>query len=182
MPYEQVCIPYLDELDPSAQGLGWVNTIVNDDGYLRGYNTDYIAVPALLGRHGLLPDLLFVLRGSGGMASAVAGALHDAGFHHAMILARNEATGTTLAARYGYQWLRELGGVRPELLVNVTPIGTAGAPEAGEMAFEPSVVDAAGAVFDVVAMPAETALIRYAREQGKPGISGAEVIDLQAAE
>jgi len=46
MPYTEACIPYLDELDASARALQAANTIVNDDAYLRGHNTDYIAAPS----------------------------------------------------------------------------------------------------------------------------------------
>ena len=62
----------------------------------------------------------------------------------------------------------------------LTPLGMAG-PEAGALAFPPSHVEAARTVFDVVAFPAETPLVRAARAAGKPVISGAEVIALQAA-
>src|SRR6478735_2152659 len=48
MPFKEACIEYLDELDPSAKGIMSVNTIVNTDGYLKAYNTDYTAVMSLL--------------------------------------------------------------------------------------------------------------------------------------
>jgi shikimate dehydrogenase len=44
MPFKEACIEYLDELDASAKGIMSVNTIVNTDGYLKAYNTDYTAV------------------------------------------------------------------------------------------------------------------------------------------
>jgi shikimate dehydrogenase len=48
MPFKEACIPLLDELDPSAAAIDSVNTIVNDGGRLRGYNTDYLAPPTTL--------------------------------------------------------------------------------------------------------------------------------------
>ena len=48
MPFKEACIQYLDELDASAKGIMSVNTIVNTDGYLKAYNTDYTAVFQLL--------------------------------------------------------------------------------------------------------------------------------------
>jgi shikimate dehydrogenase len=182
MPYKEACIPYLDELDASARALQAVNTIVNDDAHLRGHNTDYIAVAKLLEQYRVSPERSFALRGSGGMARAVAGALRDAGFRSGIILARNETTGRPLAATYGFDWRTEIGDARPDLLINVTPIGMAGGPEAGALAFEPAVIDRAQVVFDVVAVPPETPLIRYARTGGKAVITGAEVITLQAVE
>jgi len=182
MPYKEACIPYVDELDASARALQSVNTIVNEDGHLRAYNTDYIAVAKLLERYRVSPALSFALHGSGGMARAVAGALRDAGFRAGIILARNETTGRPLAGTYGYEWRTELGEARPELLINVTPIGMTGGPDAETLAFNPAVIDGAKLVFDVVAVPPATPLVRYARTQGKPVITGAEVIALQAAE
>src|ERR1700687_763037 len=43
MPFKESCMSYLDELDSSAQGILSVNTIVNTEGHLKGYNTDYAA-------------------------------------------------------------------------------------------------------------------------------------------
>lgn len=182
MPFKEACIEFLDELDPSAKGITSVNTIVNTDGFLKAYNTDYIAVFSLLQSRKVPTDLDFALRGSGGMAKAVACALRDAGFTKGVIIARNETTGAALAKQYGFEWKPELTDEKPGLLVNVTPIGMAGAVEADQLAFSGDKVRAAEFVFDVVAMPAETPLIKLARSQGKQTISGADVIVLQAVE
>ena len=58
----------------------------------------------------------------------------------------------------------------------------AGGPAAGERPVAPDVVDAAGTVFEVVAMPIETPLVRRARANGAAVITGAEVQALQATE
>src|SRR5574344_158860 len=68
MPFKEACIPLVDELDPSAQAIDSINTIVNTDGHLKAYNTDYIAIAQLLAAHQVSADLRFSLRGSGGMA------------------------------------------------------------------------------------------------------------------
>ncbi|MHA3771513.1 shikimate 5-dehydrogenase [Verrucomicrobiota bacterium sgz303538] len=182
MPFKEACIEFLDELDPSAKGIMSVNTIVNTDGFLKAYNTDYIAVFSLLQSRKVPTNLDFALRGSGGMAKAVACALRDAGFTKGVIVARNETTGAPLAKQYGFEWRPELTDEKPGLLINVTPLGMAGAPEADQLAFSEDKVRAAEFVFDVVAMPAETPLIRLARSLGKQTISGADVIVLQAVE
>ncbi|MEE4408532.1 MULTISPECIES: shikimate 5-dehydrogenase [unclassified Serratia (in: enterobacteria)] len=182
MPFKESCIPFLDELDASATAIESVNTIVNDGGFLRAYNTDYIAIAKLLAQHQIPAETTFALRGSGGMAKAVAAALRDAGFKRGHIIARNPAAGQALASAYGYQWLAEVGELTADMLINVTPIGMAGGAEAEQLAFAPTTLEAAEIVFDVVALPAETPLIRNAREQGKRVITGAEVIALQALE
>lgn len=182
MPFKETCIQFLDELDPSAKGIMSVNTIVNTDGYLKAYNTDYTAVFSLLKSREISASLTFALRGSGGMAKAVACALKDAGFKSGTIVARNRETGSALAGQYGFQWRPDFPDENAGLLINVTPIGMAGAPEAADLAFPEQTVREAVAIFDVVAMPAETPLIRLANSLGKTTISGAEVIVLQAVE
>ena len=127
-------------------------------------------------------DSTFALRGSGGMAKAVASALRDGGYKNGLIVARNERAGRALAESLGYQWQAELGAQRPQMLINVTPIGMTGGPEADQLAFPPEAIAAAETVFDVVAIPSETPLIVRARAEGKRVITGLEVIAIQALE
>jgi shikimate dehydrogenase len=182
MPFKEACIEYLDELDASAKGIMSVNTIVNTDGYLKAYNTDYRAVYELLKSSEIPPTVDFALKGSGGMAKAVACALRDAGFTNGLILARNESAGTALARQYGFRWMKQLADERPGLLINVTPVGMLGGAEADQLAFSEDLVRSAQFVFDVVALPPETPLIRLATSLGKKTITGAQVIALQAVE
>lgn len=180
MPFKEVVIPLLDELMPSAAAIASVNTIVNDDGVLRAYNTDYQAIRVLAEKHALNPGWTVSVRGSGGMGKAVAQALRDAGFENGVLVARNGAAGRELAGRLGWRWAAQPEAA--DLLVNVTPIGMAGGPEAQDLSFAPELVEQARAVFDVVALPAETPLIAEARRQGKPVVTGNEVAALQALE
>lgn len=182
MPHKEAVIPLVDDLDASAAAIGAVNTIVNDDGRLKAFNTDYVAVRALVAAHGVAAATPVVLRGAGGMGKAVAAALCDAGFSTGTIVARNEAAGRELAERCGWHWRRETGATDGALLVNVTPIGMAGAATADDLAFSEAEIARAARVFDVVAMPAETPTIRAARRLGRPVIGGAEVMTLQAVE
>ncbi len=183
MPFKEACIPLIDTLDESARGIMSVNTIVNDDERLTGYNTDYSAVASLLRSHAVPTAFEFALRGSGGMAKAVACALRDAGFTKGTIIARNQTAGTALAAQYGFDWKPELAAdASPGLLINVTPIGMAGGADSERLAFTEAQVAAAECVFDVVALPPETPLVRLARKLGRPTISGDEVMTLQAVE
>ena len=116
------------------------------------------------------------------MAKAVACALRDAGFADGLIVARNETTGQALARQYGFRWKREPAESACELLVNVTPLGMAGGAQANELPFSEDLVRSAQFVFDVVALPAETPLIRLANSLGKSTVTGADVIVLQAIE
>lgn len=182
MPFKSAVIPLVDEMMPSAAAIQSVNTIVNDDGRLRAYNTDYQATRNLFDSHGLSRDLKYVLHGSGGMAKAVGSALRDAGFADGVVVARNEATGRALADHIGARWQATLGDLRADFLLNVTPIGMAGGAEANDLSFPREAVEAASAVYEAVAMPTETPLVRLARELGRNVIDGGEVITLQAVE
>lgn len=186
MPWKQDVIPLVDVLDASAEVIESVNTIVNDDGRLTAYNTDYLAVRSLLASHGVATDGSAAVIGSGGMARACVAALRDHGFTRGHVVARTEAAGRALAGGYGWTWLAGLGDLRPALVLNATPVGMApvpGSPDhSGDLSVDADVVRRAETVVDVVANPSETPLVRLARANGIPVITGAEIIALQAAE
>lgn len=179
MPYKQDVIPLIDVLDSSAERINAVNTIVNDDGELTGYNTDYTAVASLLHSRGVDPALPVALRGSGGMANAVVAALAEHGMS-GTIVARNHQTGPALARCHGWDYSAEVPAAA-RLLINVTPLGMTGADEDSQV-FSDTEISAAELVFDVVASPARTRLIAAAERLGRPTITGGEVLALQAAE
>lgn len=187
MPYKEAVIPLVDHLAPSAAAIDSVNTIVNDDGVLTAYNTDYQAVERLLAENRVDSGLSVMLRGSGGMAKAVVAAFRDAGFRNVTVVARNEEKGRALAGLYGFAWQADddgghlADGSQAQVLVNVTPLGMRGAEE-DALSFPQSAIEAAELVFDVVAMPSETPLLKAARAAGKPVITGAEVASIQAEE
>lgn len=182
MPFKEACIPLIDELDASAEVINSVNTIVNTEGHLKAYNTDYIAIAKLLAEHQVPADLVFALRGSGGMAKAVACALKDAGFKNGFVVARNEVEGKHLADLYGFEWNPNMACVQADMLINVTPVGMAGGVDAQTLSFSETAINDAQVIFDVVALPSETPLIQYALTRGKKIITGAEVFAIQAVE
>lgn len=191
MPYKEDVIALVDVMDPSAKAIDSVNTIVNDGGRLTAYNTDYTAIEQLLKSNAVPASYTVWVLGSGGMAKATVAALRDAGFRDVTVIARNESSGRALAGHYGFAWRADLPGtVTPgteaagtaDMLINVTPVGMAGGPDAGSLSFPQEAVDAAKVVFDVVALPAETPLVKAARAAGKTVITGAEVATIQALE
>ena len=90
MPFKEAVIPLLDGLEASARAIDSVNTLVNEQGRLTGYNTDYVAVRRLIEKAQqqarLTSDTPFLLRGSGGMAKAVVAALRDAGLRSGTVV------------------------------------------------------------------------------------------------
>jgi shikimate dehydrogenase len=179
MPFKSAIIPLLDSLEDSAAAIDAVNTVVNDGGVLTGANTDVEAVGALLDEHGLDRGARVVIRGSGSMASAVSAAFARTGFERVTLWARNEEAGAAIAARDGFRFT-DADPDDADVLVNVTPIGMAGADEE-VLAFDRDLIRGADTVFDVVALPVETPLVRAGRAAGLPVITGAEVHALQAA-
>ncbi len=182
MPFKESCMAFLDEISPSAQAIESVNTIVNTEGYLKAYNTDYIAIVKLIEKYQLDKQAKVIVQGSGGMAKAVVAAFKNSGFANLKIFARNAKTGNYLAQLYGFDYISSIEGEIADILVNVTPIGMAGSAESQDLAFPESMIKEANVAFDVVALPAQTPFINTALSYGKQTISGAEVIVLQAVE
>jgi shikimate dehydrogenase len=182
MPFKQDAVALVDSLDDSVEAIGALNTIVNTDGRLRAYNTDYIAVTSLLNTHRVPQGSRFAVLGSGGMARAVLAALRDFGLQDGTVVSRNRTSGTALAQQYGLTWQEQVGAAGPSLLVNATPVGMAGGEAADALPVPPEVIDSADVVFDVVAVPPLTPLIREARAAGKHVITGDEVLTLQGVE
>ena len=80
IPYKQLVIPYCDEVDPKAKAIGAVNTIVNRDGKLYGYNTDYAGFAYLAKAHGVdFADKTVLILGTGGTHSTVTAVCRDGG-------------------------------------------------------------------------------------------------------
>jgi shikimate dehydrogenase len=184
MPFKEAIIPLVDVMAPSARAIESVNTVVNANGVLTASNTDFEAVLQLLRERRVATDQTVLVRGSGGMAKAVVAAFREAGFDKVTVVARNREAGSALAGKYGFAYLSDdelaASGSTFDVIVNVTPIGMAGENEQ-VLSFDASLIAAAKTVFDVVAFPAETPLIKAAIAAGKTVITGVEVIALQAA-
>lgn len=182
MPHKESCMAFVDEISESAAAIQSVNTIVNDNGYLKAYNTDYIAIYKLIEKYQLDKTKSVIVHGSGGMAKAVVAAFKNSGFSNLKVYARNAETGKKLAALYGFDYIPTLENQQADILVNVTPIGMKGGKDEFELAFPEVLINTAETAFDVVAMPVETPFIKLAESLNKQVISGAEVIVLQAVE
>ena len=178
MPFKELVLPLLDEVDERARAIGAVNTIVNSGGRLAGYNTDALAVEALLRARGIPATARVGLFGSGGMARAIASALATIGFRAVTIVGRNRATGEAIAGRFGFTFAPEAPDA--DVLMNATPVGMAGAPAAALV--PAALIAGARWILDAVSNPEETPLVAAARGAGKDVITGFEIIVLQAVE
>lgn len=181
MPYKQAVIPLLDELDPVAERIGAVNTIVNNDGRLRGYNTDWIGAVRALEEVTQLGGARVLLLGAGGAARAVAFGLAERGAR-VTVANRDLEKARRLAAAVG-------GAAAPldaalahdhGVLVNATSLGMA---EVDPRSPVPEEVLREGLlVMDIVYKPMITELVAAARRRGATAVHGGRMLLHQAAE
>ncbi|MBF0603482.1 MAG: shikimate 5-dehydrogenase [Nitrospirae bacterium] len=177
MPFKEEILPFLDELDASAQEVGAVNTVVQDQGFLKGYNTDLLAMEWALSRvQEQLKNPRVLLLGAGGMARAVIVALRHVGMSRVVISNRNRHRAAGLHGEVINWEERFHDGC--DLLINATSVGMA--PEAGITPCSATDLEGITYVVDVVAKPSETLLIRLARQAHIATISGPEILFAQA--
>ena len=178
IPYKQAVMDHLDRIDPVAERIGAVNTVVNDGGVLTGYNTDIVGIGTALERAGIdVTDRRVAVMGSGGAARACMQYLDDHGCD-VTVAARNEETGTALAREFGQTYRRpsSVSLRMHDLLVNCTPVGMY---SDGPYPVSTEALDHGVAVFDMVYGP--TPLTRKAEEAGCRVAYGADMLAGQGA-
>lgn len=118
LPHKESILPFLDKVDPLAQSIGAVNTVLNKDGQLHGYNTDVLGIERALLDLDLHKKKALIV-GAGGAAKAVAHVLHQKGAE-LFIMNRNQERAEQLATTYGAHVVQSPpAGL--ELMVNATP-------------------------------------------------------------
>ena len=183
MPFKETVIPLLDHLDPDAARIGAVNTIVNDEGILTGYNTDWLAARQALEEVTTLEGKVAAVLGAGGAGRAVCYALTSRGCA-VHVFNRTVARAAELAAAFGLAGahdLADLPALAPyDILVNTTSVGyrdPASAPIPDDW-----LRHAAGkVVMDIIPEPLETRLLAAARARGAACVPGWRMRLLQAA-
>ena len=178
IPYKQEIMEHLDRIDPVAERIGAVNTIVNDEGVLTGYNTDIIGIDVALVRAGIdVTDRRVAVMGSGGAARACMQYLDD---HNCRVTvaARNEEKGSALAREFGqtYRRPRSVSLRMHDLLINCTPVGMY---SDGPYPVGIEGLDHGVSVFDMVY--GSTPLTRKAEEMGCKVAYGADMLAGQGA-
>ena len=179
IPHKQKVVRYLDAVDPLAKRIGAVNTVWRKAGKWRGANTDVIGVTTPLGRLLKLKKSSVLIVGNGGAARSAAFALADAGAKITMV-GRNIDRVRSLCKICGAEPMsREaLTGRHFDALVHATPLGMF--PHVNECFFNGIIP--AEVVFDMVYNPAETLLLRNARQQGKAVVPGLDMFIEQAVQ
>jgi 3-dehydroquinate dehydratase / shikimate dehydrogenase len=189
IPHKENALNFVKEnrgfVEPLAEKIGAVNTIiVGPNGKLFAYNTDYSAamdaIASTLGSKANLKNLPVAVIGAGGVAKAIVASLSDAGAK-ITIYNRTVERAKKLAAEFNCDFapLDDLPNVEAKLLINCTSIGMH--PNIDETPIPQEYLKKDMAVFDTVYNPAETLLLKQAKEAGCKTISGMDMFINQAA-
>lgn len=189
IPHKEAAMKIVDKVDPLAQRVGAINTIVvQEDGALEGRNTDVFGFEENLKAAGFVLNArapTAVVLGAGGASRAIVVALQEMGFQEIRIVNRNKERAEFLVtslrgdnqfAVFGWdevdQSLQDAG-----LLVNTTSLGMVGQPE---LEINLSSLPPDAWVTDAVYAPLETRLLKKARERGLQAVDGLGMLLHQA--
>lgn len=161
IPYKETVIPMLDEVSDEALTIGAVNTIVNRDGKLYGYNTDAEGMRYALEALGIsLEGKKVCILGSGGTSKTARYVASKAGASRIKIVSRS--------GEYNYDSL--YADADAEIIINTTPVGMF--PNIESAPVDLSGLPNVKGVFDAVYNPLTTKLVAEARERGIPAGNG----------
>lgn len=180
MPYKEEVMKYLDEIDSVALKIGAVNTIVNRNGKLTGYNTDWKGALVALEKKTKVDGKKVAVIGAGGAARAIVYALVKNGAE-VKIFNRSVDKAEELAHEFGCEFgdldsLSEV--VSSDIIINTTSVGM----NEDLSLVDESFLNKRQIVFDIVYTPKETRLIKTAKEKGAQVIYGYEMLLYQGIE
>lgn len=191
IPHKVSVMTYLDEIDPIAKDIGAVNTVVNRDERLVGYNTDGLGGLRALSEAGVtLTGKKVVLLGAGGAARALSFSIVPlAGL--LVILNRTETKAVALASNLRRRFVKKIRGgpltrgalftemADADVLINSTSVGMH--PKREECVVDEDLLHSRMAVFDAVYNPLETRLLREAKNVGAKTVDGLSMLVHQGA-
>nr|MDO8081988.1 shikimate dehydrogenase [Candidatus Freyarchaeota archaeon] len=190
IPHKVSIIKFLDEIDLTARKIGAVNTVVNEDGKLLGYNTDGLGALEALREEGVDPEgKKIVVIGAGGASRAITFQLASI-CSKLLILNRTRIRAVKLAGELtniGFEvegrglTLKSLesGLNDSNILINTSSVGMY--PNVTESPVPKEFLRKDLVVFDIVYSPLETSLLRYARSVGAKSINGVGMLVNQGA-
>ena len=179
IPYKKDVIPYLSEIDENAKKIGAVNTIVNRNGKLYGYNTDFFGMKALIEKLGFdFYGRKVVILGTGGTSNTAVAVAEFLGAKQVIVVGRTAKNGViTYADLYRHH-------TDAEFIINTTPCGMFPYPDGNEkIAGTPIRIDAfpnLKGVVDAVYNPLRPNLIMDAKEKNIPAEGGLYMLVAQA--
>jgi shikimate dehydrogenase len=191
IPHKVAIVPLLDSVDPLAEKIGAVNTVVNTNGRLHGFNTDAGGFYRALEEHGVNPEGKNVaVLGAGGAGRAVSYILTEKGarmtiFNRREHLARAQDIADMIMKTLGKPVtvvaLEDLPeGLRGiDILVNTTSVGMW--PHSGDTLVPAALLKEIPVVIDIVYNPVETRLLQEAAQAGAKTIGGVDMLAWQGA-
>lgn len=179
IPYKELVVPQLDEIDASAKHLMAVNTIKNENGKLIGYNTDIHGLIEMFRYHGIsVKGKSAVVLGSGGAAKAALNALYEMGAGQMFVASRSPEGKTAPFPNTTYIPYSQLKEAARGVLINATPVGMW--PKVDASPITKDIVSRFDAVVDTIYNPWETQLLTMAKELCKPCCNGFYMLAAQA--
>ena len=182
IPFKTAVMPYLDEIESSAQHIGAVNTMWHDDNAgLTGYNTDWIGLVRDLEESLEIRNKTFVILGAGGAARAAVFGIQQRG-GTPLVINRTHARGEAMAREFGCPFypLSEIGKIKGDCLINTTPVGMT--PHTGRSPIEKKTLSNFRWVMDCIYNPLKTQLLQDAEEAGCTTMNGVGMFVHQGAE
>lgn len=180
IPHKIEAMKYLDEADGTALEIGAVNTIINNDGYLKGYNSDGLGAVKALSEKTPIKGKNIALIGAGGAARAVGFSVKKEGGRITVInrsIDKGERLAEALSA--DYRPLNDIGKINCDILINTTPVGMT--PHAGGMPVKKSYLEKGMVVMDSIYNPFKTRLLSEAEKAGCITIDGVSMFVYQGA-
>lgn len=181
VPHKVSVLPFLDEIDPVAKAIGAANTVVNDGGRLKGYNTDWTGFVRSLEAHVPAKGRRVALLGAGGAARAIAFGLKEKGaaltiLNRAEEIEMARSLATEIGCPHGD--LSQIDAVTgADVVVNATSVGMA--PLRDLTVIDPAHLRPEQTVVDIVYNPLETRFLREAKARGCRTVPGYEMLLLQ---
>lgn len=173
IPYKQAVIPFLEAVEPTASAIGAVNTVVNRDGLLYGYNTDFGGMLDLIKRTGIdLKGKKVLILGTGGTSNTAMAVAKHMGAHPVWKVSRTEKPGALT-----YENVKQ-AHLDAQVLINTTPRGMF-SRQSG-MPLDPSIFPNLCGAVDVVYNPLRTEFVLKARGMGVPAAGGLYMLVRQA--
>jgi shikimate dehydrogenase len=181
IPFKSEILVYLDDVDGMAQKIGAVNTIVNNNGRLIGYNTDALGALKALQDMVDLSGMSCLIVGAGGAARAIGLVLREEGVR-LTVVNRSPERGMELASSLQSPFvpLRDLRSIDADILIQTTPVGMY--PHTDQCPIPEDLLKGDTVVMDIIYNPMETRMLELARAHGCKTISGLNMFINQGAE
>ena len=168
IPYKKDVMPFLDEIAPEALAIGAVNTVVNRDGKLYGYNTDYFGFDYMVTASSVdVSGKKALVFGAGGASATVCAVLRDRGVSELVVVGIEDNHPEFLAKH-----------TDAAIIANATPVGMY--PNTGKSPVDLSLFPHCVGVFDVIYNPTRTALVLDAEARGITAVNGLPMLVAQA--